>query len=477
MSRQNASKSRAEKGASRGGGGAQSVQAPTITNDVVPGRLSDGDWSRLMYDEEDTSFVGSIVDDIVELTLAECHKRFTWKQVLPFTVYQAKDALLQIVQWRFLSRDLGEENVGNDPGWTEDSEPEPAVIDSWAQGSVPVVVRPQSSSLPSVSMISEEPAFLQGTEPTTTSDEQTDSTGKTGENETTGEKTDEKPLVPEFVPEPPRTLKKKRRSYKVEKPLLYTYDKPVNAHLSPSQKSLLKVQAGRPPGNREVTFDERGNVVGVMRLNTRTLPTHRVRVQYSIIDPEAEANAQRLAAMRTGKIRKFRKPNWKVEESSETTKDSVVVPPPNARRLSMPSAATYRTRDIAMSVHHLPPGSKGFSRSGGVASSVVRERQIKGARIDPLPPSLIDTIDASPGVIIREGGQMKTGPIEQFTSGISKIPNIESEATVQLVGKHQISIRNSRRPTINPKDLMHDNFAVQSPHALPHIRSKQTTSS
>uniref|UniRef100_F7ABL6 Uncharacterized protein n=3 Tax=Ciona intestinalis TaxID=7719 RepID=F7ABL6_CIOIN len=258
MSRQNASKSRAEKGASRGGGGAQSVQAPTITNDVVPGRLSDGDWSRLMYDEEDTSFVGSIVDDIVELTLAECHKRFTWKQVLPFTVYQAKDALLQIVQWRFLSRDLGEENVGNDPGWTEDSEPEPAVIDSWAQGSVPVVVRPQSSSLPSVSMISEEPAFLQGTEPTTTSDEQTDSTGKTGENETTGEKSEEKPLVPEFVPEPPRTLKKKRRSYKKhvgrlpspkvsemvtpldkDDQLPPAQDKPVNAHLSPSQKSLL----------------------------------------------------------------------------------------------------------------------------------------------------------------------------------------------------------------------------------------------
>ena len=47
-------------------------------------------------------------------------------------------------------------------------------------------------------------------------------------------------------------------------------------HLSPSQKSLIKSQAGRPPGNREVTFDERGNVIGVMKLNVHTLPTHKV---------------------------------------------------------------------------------------------------------------------------------------------------------------------------------------------------------
>lgn len=54
-------------------------------------------------------------------------------------------------------------------------------------------------------------------------------------------------------------------------------------HLSPSQKSLIKSQAGRPPGNREVTFDERGNVIGVMKLNVQTLPTHRVRNFFTLI--------------------------------------------------------------------------------------------------------------------------------------------------------------------------------------------------
>jgi len=34
-------------------------------------------------------------------------------------------------------------------------EPEAGVIDSWAQGSVPVVIRPQSSLAPSISVITE----------------------------------------------------------------------------------------------------------------------------------------------------------------------------------------------------------------------------------------------------------------------------------------------------------------------------------
>lgn len=43
-----------------------------------------------------------------------------------------------------------------------------------------------------------------------------------------------------------------------------------------SQKSFLKLQAGRPPGNKDVTFDERGNVIAVMKLDTKRFPTHRV---------------------------------------------------------------------------------------------------------------------------------------------------------------------------------------------------------
>jgi len=42
-------------------------------------------------------------------------------QVLPFTVHRAKQDLLTIIEWQFLSRDFGEMDISNDPGWTEDS--------------------------------------------------------------------------------------------------------------------------------------------------------------------------------------------------------------------------------------------------------------------------------------------------------------------------------------------------------------------
>uniref|UniRef100_A0A672TUN7 Uncharacterized protein n=1 Tax=Strigops habroptila TaxID=2489341 RepID=A0A672TUN7_STRHB len=56
------------------------------------------------------------------------------RQRVPFTVGQARDALLQIAQWRFPLRDEGD----LDPGG-EDEEPQPCTGDSWAEGAVPVL--------------------------------------------------------------------------------------------------------------------------------------------------------------------------------------------------------------------------------------------------------------------------------------------------------------------------------------------------
>lgn len=50
--------------------------------------------------------------------------------------------MLQITEWRFLSRDEGESAVAEDPTWGEDKEPLACVTDAWAQGSVPVLHAP-----------------------------------------------------------------------------------------------------------------------------------------------------------------------------------------------------------------------------------------------------------------------------------------------------------------------------------------------
>ena len=39
--------------------------------------------------------------------------------------------------------------------------------------------------------------------------------------------------------------------------------------------SFIQVQAGRPPGNKDVQYDDYGNVVAVIKLNPDRLPSHR----------------------------------------------------------------------------------------------------------------------------------------------------------------------------------------------------------
>ena len=42
-------------------------------------------------------------------------------QLVPYTVDHAKNSILQIIEWHFLSRDVGEKDIANDTGWKEDS--------------------------------------------------------------------------------------------------------------------------------------------------------------------------------------------------------------------------------------------------------------------------------------------------------------------------------------------------------------------
>lgn len=74
------------------------------------------------------------------LCMCSAHLVFLcWPQCIPYVISQAREAMLQIIEWRFLVRDEGESSVPVDPTWQEDEEPAPSITDSWAQGSVPVL--------------------------------------------------------------------------------------------------------------------------------------------------------------------------------------------------------------------------------------------------------------------------------------------------------------------------------------------------
>nr|XP_014427280.1 uncharacterized protein C2orf81 homolog isoform X3 [Pelodiscus sinensis] len=125
------SKSRAEK-----------LRPPTVPIpqvDIVPGRLSESEWISLVSTEEGEDGVGDILAWMLDQVLEECYKVYLARQCIPFTISQARDAILQIAEWRFLARDEGEATVEEDATWQEEEEPVACVTDSWAQGSVPVI--------------------------------------------------------------------------------------------------------------------------------------------------------------------------------------------------------------------------------------------------------------------------------------------------------------------------------------------------
>nr|XP_047908035.1 uncharacterized protein C2orf81 homolog isoform X3 [Anser cygnoides] len=113
--------------------------AAAVPTDVVPGRLSEAQWLALVAAEEGDGDVGDVLAELLGRVMEECFRVYLARQRVPFTVSQARDAVLQVAAWRFLARDEGDAELRGDGAWQEDEEPAPCAIDTWAQGSVPVL--------------------------------------------------------------------------------------------------------------------------------------------------------------------------------------------------------------------------------------------------------------------------------------------------------------------------------------------------
>uniref|UniRef100_A0A8C9C8F4 Chromosome 2 open reading frame 81 n=1 Tax=Phocoena sinus TaxID=42100 RepID=A0A8C9C8F4_PHOSS len=113
------------------------VPVPQV--DIVPGRLTEAEWMALTALEEGEEVVGDILADLLARVMDSAFQVYLTQQCIPFTISQAREAMLQITEWRFLARDEGESAVAEDPTWGEDEEPLSCTTDAWAQGSVPVL--------------------------------------------------------------------------------------------------------------------------------------------------------------------------------------------------------------------------------------------------------------------------------------------------------------------------------------------------
>uniref|UniRef100_A0A8B9QQM1 Uncharacterized protein n=1 Tax=Apteryx owenii TaxID=8824 RepID=A0A8B9QQM1_APTOW len=362
-----ASRSRAEK--------SRPLTAVAPQVEIVPGRLTESEWLSLVAAEEGEEEAGDIFAEFLDHVMDECYKVYLAQQRVPFTVSQAKDAFLQITEWRFLTRDEGELNVEEDATWQEDDEPEPHVTDSWAEGSVPVVQEHLSPSLDETEQLPIPRLSRRQSPP------------------------DRRVLLPQPCSLCPARARPSHEPHEgpqrlpslesVDEPLQGSEEERLQQQLShvdleessvgkvsspkpPSSDNVIKIQTGRPSCSKEGKYEKFGTVPGISRLDRARLPKHWIRPQVEVLDPDV-----------------------------------------GARRREGPQAAPGRSQE-----------SQKFGSRGSELSSSKLLREVGAARGEHLPPppkktsspvpwqpgALLDSIEPAPGVTVRDGGSMKRGP-------------------------------------------------------------------
>ncbi|KAJ3101422.1 hypothetical protein HDU97_001352 [Phlyctochytrium planicorne] len=97
------------------------------------------DYLAIVDQEEGEQLAISLIEEILTRGQEVLFEKHIESQVLPYAVQFARDTILTIVQWEFFKRDPGDVDLQT---WLPDEEPQPAVIDSWSRGAIPVRNQP-----------------------------------------------------------------------------------------------------------------------------------------------------------------------------------------------------------------------------------------------------------------------------------------------------------------------------------------------
>ncbi|XP_075772205.1 uncharacterized protein C2orf81 homolog isoform X2 [Pelodiscus sinensis] len=452
------SKSRAEK-----------LRPPTVPIpqvDIVPGRLSESEWISLVSTEEGEDGVGDILAWMLDQVLEECYKVYLARQCIPFTISQARDAILQIAEWRFLARDEGEATVEEDATWQEEEEPVACVTDSWAQGSVPVIqtsltLFSQEREV-SLEKLPEESLSPEETQPSTGPPAAPASPPAVQPSlERRGQPA--KPLRaqhPPPQPAPPPTPKSRGayrphrgplRSAGLEstaRPLAETgkgqalpeelpqEDPGSLQQLLPlSCSNLLKIQTGRPPHVQGVMYDEFGTVIAMPTLDPARLPRRWIRPQVEVLDPAVEAKRQEVLSFLSGRGQRSAKSHsWAARGEAVGTQRLQVVRPTLSGGLAQAFCQTAQP---------LPVMGKSLRSSHHVYWK---------------PSNLLESIELAPGVAITDSSSVKRGPCH----GV-----LHEEGGEELVQRNLQPIRpRATRPALAVQQLLRDHAPQVRPATL-----------
>jgi len=300
--------------------------------------------------------------------------------------------------------------IVGDASWMEDEEPVCGITDSWAQGSVPVQKTGQGSrplSRISVILEGEEAGINEGTQEAAETERSVGTPlgqdSKMDQDELLGAEAPSSTVpVDEQAKKCPWekgakkgiTVKKKKKTPDTS---LATdgaegMKAPIDAAFLSSTTSILSLEApllprysgaiartqyGRPPGLKDIAFDELGNVTRVSRIDPDKMPSHHVKTKCQLPSSEDTTHLKRRYN------RQYKKPGHlpSLPASSKLLPTPPSIPPmPTIDDIVFPLATT--------------------SHSGITPSDSFDEAGL----------TMIDKIEVSPGVIVRDNDRIKIGP-------------------------------------------------------------------
>uniref|UniRef100_A0A452HXV2 Uncharacterized protein n=1 Tax=Gopherus agassizii TaxID=38772 RepID=A0A452HXV2_9SAUR len=370
---------------------AEKSRPPTVPIpqvDIVPGRLSESEWISLVTMEEGEDGVGDILEGMINQVMDECYKVYLARQCIPFTISQARDAILQIAEWRFLVRDEGEATVEEDTTWQEEEEPVACVTDSWAQGSVPVM----RTSLTLFPQEREDPPRCQQPPPQ-------NCLLKRGGSSLQSHPSPR--ICFPSQPRPPRPRPEKHTG-PIEDCCTLPEESPqedlgsLHQLLPMSCSNLLKIQMGRPPNIKGVTYDEFGTVIAMPKLDPARLPKCWIQPQVEVLDPDVEAKRQEVLRTVSGRGQRSTKSHSRAAQgpglgeliNAKLLQDTGPMLSGGLAQAFCPSHADKRAQHLPSTGKSLEPSSHVFWK----------------------PSNLLDSIELAPGVAIRDSSSVKCGP-------------------------------------------------------------------
>ncbi|KAJ7327328.1 hypothetical protein JRQ81_017087 [Phrynocephalus forsythii] len=478
--------------------------------EIVAGRLPEGDWLSLLGAEEAEDAAADILAALLQRALHQCYLVYLQRQCIPYVISQAREAMLQILEWRFLVRDEGEAGVPTDPSWQEDEEPPPCATDAWAQGSVPVLTaRPreeeeeeeeeEEAKVPFLGLREEAPAseeapkdvdgaapgpqgsFLGEEAPTEGWPAQLpwqEAKGGSSSHSSKGTLAPSaRPLPRAAPPAPPPGPSEARLPYpqprgqslhatrfelavqpldSSEKELLLRElsQVPLEEEWGPllpsSCSNLLRIQLGRPPNIKVVFYDESGNITLVPRLDPARLPKHWIKPSVEVVDPDVESRRQEALKTVSGRCRPRSHHRQLPRGRVDALNPSGGLQPPEGPQVLLWDGAAMvvpkRHSEQAPCPLQPPPG-----------------RVLEPTGLVFVKPTLLtERVEPAPGVTIRPGGSTARRPPQPVVTSPQEEEDTEAASvTRDLHPVHpQVSF-----PLADPMEQL-----VPEPRPLPRLR-------